>query len=55
MLDTLKLAASLLRRDRRGVTAVEYAVVAGAIVAGVGAAFVALSGSLTTFLSDLAF
>ena len=45
----------MLRADKRGVTAVEYAVVAGVVVVAFGAGFTALGASLTTFLTGLKF
>ncbi len=42
-----------LSRDRRGVTAVEYAVVAGAIVGAVAIAFKDLGGRIDTYLTGL--
>ena len=47
MLETLKMLKTMWT-DRRGVTAVEYAVVAGAILAVALTAFTALGTSLTT-------
>ena len=40
-----------LKNDRRGVTAVEYAVVAGALVTAIAAAFTSLGAELGTFLT----
>ena len=53
-LTSIKLMNALYR-DRRGVTAVEYAVVAGAIVVAMAAAFKGLGDNLTTYLSGLVF
>ncbi len=55
MIDSIKILASVLKNDRRGVTAVEYALVAGALVLGIGAAFAGLTTSLKTYLSGLTF
>ncbi len=55
MLEHVKFAVMVLKSDRRGVTAVEYALVAGALVAGVAVAFTALTGNLKTYLGGLAF
>ncbi len=55
MIDTLKILASALKNDRRGVTAVEYALVAGALVGGIAIAFAGLTTNLKTYLSSLAF
>ena len=55
MIEQFKFAMMVLTGDRRGVTAVEYALVAGALVAGVAVAFTALTGNLQTFLSGLNF
>lgn len=41
----------LMTVDRKGVTAVEYAVIAGVIVVAIAAAFTALGGTLTTFFT----
>jgi Flp pilus assembly pilin Flp len=55
MFDALKNCWHLLRADKRGVTAVEYAVIAGTLVAGIGAAFVALGTNLTTWFTGFTF
>lgn len=44
-----------LRADERGVTAVEYGVMAGTIAVGLVAAFTAFYGSLSTFLASITF
>jgi Flp pilus assembly pilin Flp len=50
-----RLLRGVLQSDRRGVTAVEYALVAGALVAGIAVAFTALTGNLKTYLGGLTF
>ena len=52
MINDLKFCLTILK-DRRGVTAVEYAVVAGVLVTAFGAAFTALGGKINTFLNGL--
>ena len=52
MSETIKFALLVLK-DRRGVTAVEYAVIAGVLVASIGAAFTALGTTLKTFFTGL--
>jgi pilus assembly protein Flp/PilA len=44
---------NLLAIDRKGVTAVEYAVIAGVIVVAIATAFTTLGGTLTTFFTNL--
>ncbi len=39
MIDNLKLAVAILKSDRRGVTALEYGLIAGVLVTVIGAAF----------------
>jgi Flp pilus assembly pilin Flp len=53
LISSVKLAAVVLKSDQRGVTAVEYALVAGALVLGVGAAITVLTGSLKNFFTGL--
>ncbi len=50
MLDTI---LRLLKTDRRGVTAVEYAIIAGVLGAIIVTAFTALGGSLSTALGTV--
>ena len=52
MLQTLKLLKSMWT-DRRGVTAVEYAVVAAGIVAVAATAFNSLGGRLTNLINNV--
>ena len=52
MIDTIKFCTTILK-DRRGVTAVEYAVIAGVMVTAVAAAFNAFGTTLKTFLTGL--
>jgi Flp pilus assembly pilin Flp len=51
--ETLKLMTAILKSDKRGVTAVEYALVAGALVLGIATAFTALSTTLQNFFTNL--
>lgn len=55
MFETLKTCWTLLRADKRGVTAVEYAVIAGVLVVAVGAAFTSLGTTLKTFMQGISF
>jgi pilus assembly protein Flp/PilA len=48
-------ALHTLRTDRRGVTAMEYGLIAGVLALGLATAFTALTGRLTTALSALNF
>lgn len=52
MLDTVKILKTLAT-DRRGVTAVEYAVVAAGLIAVAATAFTALGGRLTTMINAI--
>ena len=52
MIDTIKSCLRILK-DRRGVTAVEYAVIAGVMVTAVAAAFTAFGTTLQNFLTGL--
>ena len=54
MLQTIKLTIAVAK-DRRGVTAVEYAVIAGCIVIGIAAAFTSLGTKISTFSNGLTF
>lgn len=49
MIDTIKSCLMILK-DRRGVTAVEYAVIAGVMATAVLGAFTAFSAAIKTFL-----
>jgi len=53
MLQKLKKSAASLLTDRSGVTAVEYAVIAGVVVVSVAAAFNALGTTLKAFFTGL--
>jgi len=55
MLETFKTCWILLRADKRGVTAVEYAVIAGVLVAAIGTAFTTLGDTLKTFFAGFNF
>jgi Flp pilus assembly pilin Flp len=54
MLKILTTKLLPLRADERGVTAVEYAVIAGVLITAVAAAFTAFGTTLQTFLTGLA-
>lgn len=51
----LRTALLALRVDERAVTAVEYAVIAGVLVAAIGAAFTTLGSTLQTFFTNFTF
>lgn len=51
MSDTIRML-KLIVKDPRGVTAVEYAVIAGVIVIAIATAFNALGTKLTTFFTS---
>jgi Flp pilus assembly pilin Flp len=55
MFETIRACWMTLRADQRGVTAVEYAVIAGIVVVTFGLGFTALGGTLTAFLTGIAF
>jgi len=55
MYELMRTSFLRLKRDDRGVTAVEYAVVAGVLVAVIGVAFTALGTNLSSFLGALTF
>ena len=55
MFESMRPYWMMLRADKRGVTAVEYAVIAGIVVVTFGAGFTALGGTLTTFLGNIKF
>ena len=52
MIDTIKTCLAIVK-DRRGVTAVEYAVIAGVLVTAIATAFTTLGSSITTFFTGL--
>ena len=54
MMTALKIVKSVIA-DRRGVTAMEYGLIAGVLAVGLAAAFTALSGRLTNAFNVLAF
>jgi Flp pilus assembly pilin Flp len=54
MFDLAKAFWTAGRKDERGVTAVEYAVIAGVLVTAIAGAFTALGTTLTTFFTGLA-
>lgn len=54
MLQTIKSTVALAK-DRRGVAAVEYAVIAGCIVIGIAAAFTTLGTKISSFFTALTF
>jgi len=53
MYEMSKTGLAALRTDRRGVTAVEYAVIAGVLVVAVAAAFTAFGSTIMTYLTGL--
>jgi pilus assembly protein Flp/PilA len=55
MLDIVKTTLIALKSDKRGVTAVEYAIIAGVLVAAIGTAFTSLSTTLSTYFSTFKF
>ncbi len=54
MQSILKIAKNVVS-DRRGVTAMEYGLIAGVLAVGLATAFTALSGRLTAAFNALAF
>jgi len=52
LFEILKIQIALLK-DRRGVTAVEYAVIAGVLVLAIGGAFTQLGTTLTNYFTNL--
>ena len=54
MMHILKIAKNVVA-DRRGVTAMEYGLIAGVLAVGLAAAFGALTGRLTNAFNALAF
>jgi Flp pilus assembly pilin Flp len=52
MFELIRAAAALLA-DRRGVTAVEYAVIAGVLIALIAAAFTPLGNALQDYMSTI--
>jgi Flp pilus assembly pilin Flp len=55
MYDVIKTRLVSLRGDRRGVTAVEYAVIAAVLAAALVLSFGVFSGSLSSALNTIAF
>jgi Flp pilus assembly pilin Flp len=55
MVDVFKRAAKTMLGDQRGVTAVEYALIAGALVVGLSYAFSSLTSKLSAYLGSLTF
>ena len=54
MMHILKIAKNVVA-DRRGVTAMEYGLIAGVLAVGLASAFGALTGRLTNAFNALAF
>jgi pilus assembly protein Flp/PilA len=54
MLAIIKIAKNVVA-DRRGVTAMEYGLIAGVLAVGLATAFTALSGKLTNAFNALNF
>jgi Flp pilus assembly pilin Flp len=55
MLDIIKTGLVALKGDKRGVTAVEYAVIAAVLAAALVASFGVFTGKLSTALNTIAF
>jgi Flp pilus assembly pilin Flp len=55
IVESCRFALAVVRGDRRGVTAVEYALIAGALVAGIAAAIGALTTNLKGYLGGISF
>jgi Flp pilus assembly pilin Flp len=53
MFEIVKASLAALQRDKRGITAVEYAVIAGVIVGVVLAAFTAFGTTLENYMTAL--
>jgi len=53
MKDYLLKGLCALQADRRGITAMEYAVIAGLVVTGLSAGFTAFFGSLSAALTAI--
>lgn len=53
MMNAILNVMARLRRDERGLTAVEYAVLGGIVVAAILAATASFQGSLTTAFSNM--
>jgi len=52
---TIVSMLAAIRADRRGVTAMEYGLIAGVLALGLATAFTALTGRLTTAFNALNF
>ncbi len=55
MYDVIKTRLASLKQDKRGVTAVEYAVIAAVLAAALVLSFGIFTGSLSTALNTIAF
>ena len=55
MFDLIKFATKAAVADRKGVTALEYALIAAAVVAVVIVAYKAMFGKLSTFMTGISF
>jgi pilus assembly protein Flp/PilA len=53
MLDNLKLALAILKSDRRGVTALEYGLIAGVLVTVIATAFNVFGTGLSSAFSSI--
>ena len=53
--ETIKMIAKAAAADRKGATALEYALIAAAIAIGVMAAYRSMFGRLTGFLDNISF
>jgi Flp pilus assembly pilin Flp len=54
MFDYIKTLTTVALNDRKGITALEYGVLAAAVIAGVAVAATTLSTSITGKMSDVA-
>lgn len=55
MFDLVKFASKAVAADRKGVTALEYALIAAAVVTVVIVAYRAMFGRLSTFMTGINF
>jgi pilus assembly protein Flp/PilA len=54
MLEMIRMRISALRDDKRGVTAVEYTVIAALIIVAIASAFTTLGNDISTELGTVA-
>ena len=55
IVESCRFALAVVRGDVRGVTAVEYALIAGALVLGIAGAFSVLTGKLSNYFGSMSF